>query len=229
MNLDFLSPGLLLQLEYLLRLILSAILGAAIGVEREKRGKEAGIRTHLIVTLASCLMMLVSKYGFHDVLGLGNVGLDPSRVAAGIVSGVGFLGAGIIFVRGRSVNGLTTAAGIWATVGVGMAVGAGMYVISVAAALFIVIFQALLHRDLSFLRSRGSDMVRIRMDDRGDALALLFQVLGRSGVRFAAWRAERQDDGTIFVSLEAEPGENQSLAEALSPLLAEEFVRSVEW
>ncbi|NCB62767.1 MAG: MgtC/SapB family protein [Clostridia bacterium] len=229
MNLDFLRADLLLQLEYLLRLVLSAILGAAIGVEREKRGKEAGIRTHLIVTLASCLMMLVSKYGFNDVLGLNNVGLDPSRVAAGIVSGVGFLGAGIIFVRGRAVNGLTTAAGIWATVGVGMAVGAGMYVVSIATAAFIVVFQALLHKDLPFLRNKGSDVIRIRMDDRGDALALLSQALGRSGIRPVSLKAERQDDGTIFVFLETEPAENQTLAEEFSPLLAEEFVHSVEW
>ncbi|MEG0457253.1 MAG: MgtC/SapB family protein, partial [Oscillospiraceae bacterium] len=124
--------------EYLLRLIVAAICGAAIGYERKSRLKEAGLRTHLIVSLASALMMLVSKYGFFDLIEQAakfgtEIKLDPSRVAAGIVTGIGFVGAGTIFIRKNIVSGLTTAAGIWATVGVGMAVGAGMYFIGIGA------------------------------------------------------------------------------------------------
>lgn len=108
--------GLILQLEYSARILLAAVCGACIGYERTNRLKTAGIRTHVIVSLAAALMMIISKYGFSDILAVHNVGLDPSRIAAGVVTAIGFLGAGIIFVHNQSVSGLTTAAGIWATV-----------------------------------------------------------------------------------------------------------------
>ena len=138
------TEAFLQNLEFLLRIFLAGVCGGLIGYERKNRRKEAGVRTHMMVALASSLMMVVSKYGFNDILG-EYVGLDPSRVAAGIVTGVGFLGAGMIFVRKHAVNGLTTSAGMWATVGVGMAVGAGMYTIGIVTTVLIVILQVLLH------------------------------------------------------------------------------------
>ncbi|MFJ2028755.1 MgtC/SapB family protein [Streptosporangium sp. NPDC087985] len=111
-------------------LALAFVLSAAIGLEREIRQKSAGLRTHTLVGFASALIMLVSKYGFADVLG-ENVVLDPSRVAAQIVSGIGFIGAGLIFVRRDSVRGLTTAAAIWLTAAVGMAAGAGLWLLAI--------------------------------------------------------------------------------------------------
>ena len=110
------------ELEYLLRIVLAAVCGGAIGFERERRSKSAGIRTHIIVALSAALMMVVSKYGFFDVIGLGGISLDASRVAAGVVTAIGFLGVGVIFTHGRTVSGVTPAAGLWATVGVGIAV-----------------------------------------------------------------------------------------------------------
>ena len=112
--------------ELFLRVIVASVLGYMIGYERKNRDKSAGMRTHAIVALGAALMMVVSKYGFYDV-----EKVDSSRVAAQIVSGVGFLGAGVIFVRNNTVSGLTTAAGLWTTAGVGMAVGAGKYGIGV--------------------------------------------------------------------------------------------------
>ncbi|WP_245651481.1 MgtC/SapB family protein [Streptosporangium amethystogenes] len=112
-------------------LALAFVLSAAIGLEREIRQKSAGLRTHTLVGFAAALIMLVSKYGFADVLG-EHVSLDPSRVAAQIVSGIGFIGAGLIFVRGDAVRGLTTAAAIWLTAAVGMAAGAGLWLLAVA-------------------------------------------------------------------------------------------------
>ena len=112
---------LVLSAEFFLRILTAAVCGIVIGYERENRNKEAGIRTHAIVALGAALIMIVSKYGFSDIQNY-----DASRVAAQIVSGIGFLGAGIIFIRNRAVSGLTTAAGIWATAGVGMAVGSGI-------------------------------------------------------------------------------------------------------
>ncbi len=117
-------------------------LSALIGLERELRQKSAGLRTYTVVGLSSALFLLVSKYGFTDVLRPDVVVLDPSRVAAQIVSGIGFIGAGIIFTRGDSVRGLTTAATVWLTAAVGMACGAGLPILAVAAtaAHFVVMF-----------------------------------------------------------------------------------------
>jgi putative Mg2+ transporter-C (MgtC) family protein len=110
---------------------LALVLSAAIGLEREIRQKNAGLRTHTLVGVGAAVFMLISKYGFADVLQPGLVILDPSRVAAQIVTGVGFLGAGLIFVRRDSVRGLTTAAGVWVTAAVGSAAGAGLPILAV--------------------------------------------------------------------------------------------------
>jgi len=120
---------------------LAMVLSAAIGLERELRQKSAGLRTHTLVGFASALFMLVSKYGFTDVLGAHTV-LDPSRVAAQIVSGIGFIGGGLIFVRRDAVRGLTTAAVVWLTAAVGMAAGAGLPILAliVTAGHFLVVF-----------------------------------------------------------------------------------------
>jgi putative Mg2+ transporter-C (MgtC) family protein len=122
-------------------LALAFVLSAAIGLEREIRQKSAGLRTHTLVGFGSALIMLVSKYGFTDVLG-AHVTLDPSRVAAQIVSGIGFIGGGLIFVRRDAVRGLTTAAVIWLAAAVGMAAGAGLWLLAILATAghFLVVF-----------------------------------------------------------------------------------------
>lgn len=146
------------ELMYLLRVVLAGVCGLIIGMERRNRSKEAGIRTHFVVACGAAIMMVVSKYAFFDVIQQGAFGnvevrLDPSRVASTIASGIGFLGAGMIFVHKNTITGLTTAAGIWATSGVGMAIGSGMYVLGVCATLVIVFAQYVLHID--FHRSRN--------------------------------------------------------------------------
>ncbi|MDF0530031.1 MgtC/SapB family protein [Tsukamurella sp. 8F] len=112
-------------------LVLAFCLSAVVGVEREVRGKSAGLRTQAIVGTTAALFMLVSKYGFADVLAPGAVVLDPSRVAAQVVSGIGFLGAGLIITRRGAIRGLTTAAAVWETAAIGMAAGAGLEVLAV--------------------------------------------------------------------------------------------------
>lgn len=130
-------------LTELILLLLAFILSAIIGIERQRQLKSAGIRTHTLVGLGSAIFTLVSAYGFSNVLG-ADVTLDPSRIAAQVVSGIGFLGAGVIFVRQNVVNGLTTAASIWVTAAIGMACGAGMPVLAVAATgLYVVAVVAL--------------------------------------------------------------------------------------
>ena len=120
------------NLELIVQLVVAGVLGGLIGAEREYRAKVAGTRTHLLVALGAALMMIVSRYGF------GGQG-DPSRVAAQIVSGIGFIGAGAIMVHRQAVHGLTTAAGIWVAAGIGMAVASGLYVVSVAATILSLV------------------------------------------------------------------------------------------
>ena len=127
--------------EMVIRLLVAALLGALIGIEREYRSKVAGLRTHLLVAIGSALFMLLSQYGF------GGQG-DPARIAAQIVSGIGFIGAGIIFYHKEVVRGLTTAAGIWATAAIGLALGAGMYTVGILVTVLMILLQISLHKFL---------------------------------------------------------------------------------
>ena len=119
-------------------MLLALVLSASIGLERQIRGKSAGIRTQAIVGMTACLMMLISKYGFSDILMDGITRYDPSRVASQIVSGIGFLGAGIILTRHGAIRGLTTAATIWETAAIGMACGAGLWWLAIAGTIALL-------------------------------------------------------------------------------------------
>lgn len=150
------------QSELLLRLVIACILGMVIGFERKNRNKMAGIRTHAIVAFGAAFMMIVSKYGFEDI-----ASYDASRIASQIVSGIGFLGAGIIFVKDNIlVSGLTTAAGIWATAGVGMSIGAGQYFIAICGGILLVVMQEILHRFSFLSREAFRATVKLTMDSK---------------------------------------------------------------
>lgn len=123
-----------MTLEFIFRLFLAGVLGALIGLDREYRAKEAGYRTHFLVSLGSALFMILSQYAYDALLGEPGVSLDPSRIASQVVTGIGFIGAGTIIFQKQIVRGLTTAAGIWVTAGIGMAIGAGMYWLGTSAA-----------------------------------------------------------------------------------------------
>jgi putative Mg2+ transporter-C (MgtC) family protein len=124
--------------DILLRLLTAAVLGSVIGFERERLLWSAGIRTHMVVCVGACLIMIVSAFGFADSLSSKNVVLDPSRIAAQVVSGIGFLGAGAILARGEIVRGLTTAASIWTVAAIGLAVGGGLYFAAAASTAVII-------------------------------------------------------------------------------------------
>lgn len=149
--------SLIQHLDFFVRILLACVCGGCIGFERSRRLKEAGIRTHIIVCFAAALMMVVSKYGFEDLFTLESValggtrGADPARIAAQVVSGVSFLGAGVIFKHGSTIKGLTTAAGIWATAGIGLALGAGMYTLGIFATVAMALLQVFLHHFLPHL------------------------------------------------------------------------------
>lgn len=216
-------------LECLLRLALAAVCGGAVGLERELRLKEAGVRTHLIVCFASCMMMIVSKYGFADVLSSPAVSMDPSRIAAGLVTAIGFLGAGTIFARGRGITGLTTAAGLWATVGIGMTTGAGMYWLSVFGTGFIVAVQAILHRDHVML-GHVTAAIFVQFTDEPDAPERLRQALEELGLSPSGCRYDRWE-GVLSVELRFEhlPCPAGDLGRLLAPLMAQPYIKSLRW
>lgn len=187
-------------------LALALALSSAIGLERETRQKSAGLRTYSLVGLGSALFMMTSKYGFFDVLKPGSVILDPSRVAAQIVSGIGFIGAGIIFVRRDAVRGLTTAAGIWLTAAVGAAAGADLVVLATATtvAYFIVAFAypwGMKHLPSS---RQAPSAVRITYDDGRGILRDVMTTCTSNGFAISDVAVARSDhaEGPVSVLLE---------------------------
>lgn len=176
--------------RYLIGVLVALVLGFAIGWERKLRSKEAGIRTHTVVCVGAALMMVVSKFGFED----GSA--DLSRIAAQIVSGVGFLGAGIIVYRQHEIHGLTTAAGVWATAGVGMAAGAGLYIVAVGATIILIVIQCVFHIPCRLFRSKRYYQVRIcfqNTDDENVKVKELFEVQ-----HFNRLSIVRKDDLTLY-------------------------------
>jgi putative Mg2+ transporter-C (MgtC) family protein len=196
---------MLSQWELFLRLLLAAGLGSAVGWERERLQWAAGLRTHMLVSVGSCLMIIVSAYGFSSVLS-ARVVLDPSRVAAQVVTGVGFLGAGSIILRNEAVKGLTTAASLWAVAGVGLASGAGLYSAAVGTTIIILIILAgLKPLEDRYRASRTNLELKIKARQGGLSLGVLEQALGgRSSrvKRIVVQAAEQvgEDDVTLLLS-----------------------------
>lgn len=132
--------------DFIIRILAAAVIGGVIGLEREYRAKEAGFRTHFLVALGSALFMVVSQFGFEQTDGgTGNVSLDPSRVASQVVTGIGFIGAGIIIFQKHAVRGLTTAAGLWVTSAIGLACGSGLYFLAFITMILVLICLEVLY------------------------------------------------------------------------------------
>lgn len=190
--------------DFFLRLIAAALCGGLIGLEREKRYKNAGLRTHIIVAIASALMMLVSKYGFLDIVNHPELKLqaDGSRVAASVVSAIGFLGAGVIFVRRESVVGLTTAAGLWATVGIGLALGAGLYVIGGFATFLILFVQGVLHRHHSMMHTQNAGILTCNITKHNVTAEELKDTLEAKDISIKSVEMHKTADGDLNLSVE---------------------------
>jgi putative Mg2+ transporter-C (MgtC) family protein len=215
--------------EALLRLVIAAGLGGAIGLERELRDHEAGFRTHLIVALGACVFTLVSAYAWRDWTFSNSSGVvfDPTRIAAQIVTGVGFLGAGAIIVRGISVRGLTTAATLWVVAAIGMASGTGYYVVAVGAAVLVLIslgpLRLVSSRLVSRVRPEEAEL-GIRLAPEGEAARVLERIEELGG---QVSYVEFGDDRTLDVVLRASRrSESARVAEQVNEL---EDVEHVQW
>ena len=182
--------------ETLIRLFIAAVLGGLIGLDRGRRDLGAGLRTHMLVSVGSALIMLVSSYGFSHTLKSSLVVLAPSRVAAQVVSGIGFLGAGTILLRKEIVKGLTTAAGIWAVAAIGLAVGAGLYAAALfATAIMLCILVVLKPIERRFLRRWHKDRVIVTLDPDRCELSSVAQAVQRSNISAAQLQIDYQFTG----------------------------------
>lgn len=176
----------------ILRMLLAVALGFMIGFERKMRSKEAGIRTHTIVCVGACLFTIVSLYGFD--------GSDKARVAAQIVSGIGFIGAGMIFYNKSTIHGLTTAAGIWATAAIGMAVGVGMYIISVVASAIIILVQWIMHLNIKIFHThRNLRLSVVFVSIGGEDREIVKDLFGVK--RFTKISAKKEGDDVLYTAV----------------------------
>ena len=177
----------------LIGVLLAVVLGFAIGFERKLRFKEAGIRTHTIVCFGAAIMMVISKYGF-----MGQQA-DASRIASQIVTGVGFLGAGIIMFRGHKMYGLTTAAGVWATAGIGMACGAGLYIFAAGGTVILIVIQCLLHLNIKPFRAKKHYKIKISFINTTNESLVIKQIFEVKN--FNSLTIERKGDNLVYQAM----------------------------
>ena len=208
------------ELQHLISVLAAVVLGFAIGYERKLRFKEAGIRTHTIVCAGSALIMVVSKYGFGD-----SAEADASRVAAQIVSGIGFLGAGIIIYRKHEIHGLTTAAGVWATSGVGMAAGAGLYIVAAGATVILIAVQCLFHMNCKLFRTKKYFQIKICFMNGGEECGKVKELFQTD--RFNRLVIERKGKETLYHAT-LNTDEEYSSARLQEIMAENPFIKSIE-
>ena len=215
------------NLEFFIRIVLATILGALVGLERSKRQKEAGVRTHCIIACTSALFMILSKYAFVDLVGVDGLrGADPARIAAQVVSGISVLGAGVIFKNGNSIRGLTTAAGMWGTAAVGMAIGAGMYWVGLIEAAVLVGIQIVLHRFPVGADALTTQEIVVEMTDSDELLAR-FDALVKSHRGQITESSLTRQNGILCMEVTAKLDPPITHEEALAFMKANDGVRRV--
>ena len=211
----------------LLRMVIAGICGSVVGLERSRRQKDAGIRTHMLVAFGAALAMLVSKYGFFDLLQFEGLRADASRIASNVITGVGFLGAGVIFVRDVSIKGLTTAAGIWATASVGLAIGAGMYTVGIGATIVMVLFQLTFHRFFRSLENTANEFTVI-INDNPVAVKKFRAMLEEQKIIVEKCKMTRNGDSTVTLDITIKKARTTSMDEIMLICESNEDVVLVE-
>jgi putative Mg2+ transporter-C (MgtC) family protein len=214
------------ELEYIARIIVAGICGFVLGYERKGRLKNAGVRTHMIVAMGAALILIVSKYGFNDILGVAGVSLNPAQIAGQIVSGIGFLGAGVIFARNGVVNGLTTAAGVWAVAGVGMAIGSGMYIIGVATTIIILIVQSFLHASEKWMHLPSEATFVFKLKPADDVISTVMQAIEQLNIETVGFESSKQK-AHIDLQVAVKIKNNQHITDLLIALEKEPVVQAI--
>ena len=217
--------------EILARLLLAALFGGFVGLERERKSWAAGLRTHMMVCVGSALIMMVSSFGFSDILGTPNVGLDPSRIAAQVVSGIGFIGAGTILFskEGGTIRGLTTAAGLWTVAGIGLATGGGMYIAAIfTTALALIILWALKPLENKYAQRFRPKTLKIITNEKASTAEILRSLEELEETSFSDFSLSK--NGNEFVlQLKFEESDATKLAGVMDELEKNVNVKEVYW
>lgn len=211
----------------IIRMVAASLCGVIIGFERSRRQKDAGIRTHMIVALGAALAMIVSKYGFFDLLEYEGLRADASRIASNVITGVGFLGAGVIFVKDVSIKGLTTAAGIWATASVGLAIGSGMYTVGIGATILMILFQLVFHRFFSRLENTVNEF-SVVINDNPNAVKNFRKMLAENRLYVEKCKMTRNPDSTVILDITIKKARTTSMDEIMLIAEQSEDILSVE-
>ena len=216
--------------EILIRLALASLFGALVGLERERKDWAAGMRTHMMVCVGSSLIMLVSMYGFVDVLGQDHVVLDPSRVAAQVVTGIGFIGAGtILFLKQGAIRGLTTAAGLWTVAAIGLGTGGGMYFAAGATTVIaLIILWALQPLERYYAKRFKQRTLRITTRLNVNNSELLRDLFSKKELKIQTFTLDKADDEYIF-QLKFESMDMPTINEIMQELKKDPTIKEVFW
>jgi putative Mg2+ transporter-C (MgtC) family protein len=217
----------------IIRLSLAALMGALVGIERERKDWAAGLRTHMMVCVGAALTMMVSAFGFRDILGTSAVVLDPSRVAAQVVSGIGFIGAGtILFLRQEVIRGLTTAAGLWTVAAIGLATGGGMYFAAASATVVVLIILWVLKPiERRLFAKYRAHLIRIEAEPGAEQsiTAAIDGLLKNERLDFYNLSIEKNNAGSTVLLRFRNPGNNEHIVSLTGRLQALEGVRQITW
>ena len=217
------------DLECAIRLFIACICGGIIGFERTRRNKGAGLRTHIIVAVGAALFVIVSKYGFIDVVSQDGVQVDVARVASNVVTGVGFLGAGLINMRGDSIQGLTTAAGVWADAAIGLAIGCGLYSVGLTGTALIIIVQFILHQKnvIAYDNVITSSIV-VNMEDDPKAFYEFCEFMKKKGIEISGNHIRRHRDRSLTYTLDVHMPRDITSKDILEIVKECDFVKAIE-
>jgi len=220
---------MLSEYDLIIRLACAAALGSAIGLERERLQWVAGLRTHMLVCVGSALIMMVSSFGFSEILQQPHVVLDPSRLAAQVVSGIGFLGAGTILLRGEVIKGLTTAASLWSVAAIGLAVGCGMYLGAIITTIIILVILIGIKPIEGYFRSHvGNKTIRVIADSKAVTIGHIYSAVGVSSAHVRQFVAQPAADGvTDEVDIVVVGLSSRAVADVMERLKSLAGVRSV--
>nr|WP_270884825.1 MgtC/SapB family protein [Paenibacillus aestuarii] len=220
--------------ELLLRMFIAVVLGGLVGIEREWNHHAAGFRTHILVCLGSALIMLLSIYGFSDFVTESNVRMDPARLAAQVISGIGFLGAGAILRNGSVISGLTTAASIWVVAGIGLCVGAGFLYAAFICTLLVLISLLLLNKWENYLmRHRRKYEIKIKAYDQPGIIGQVTSALEEHGIQMDTIKIEHEIEKEskqryVLLCFQMKSSHHEKFIAALEQIQAFHFVSSVE-
>ncbi len=212
-----------------MRLFLAALLGGLVGLDRENKKRAAGLRTHVLVSLGSALVMITSAYIFEQYYGLTN--MDPARLGAQVISGIGFLGAGTIIKQGTTVKGLTTAASLWAVACIGLATGIGFYTAAILAGIVVFITLVLLSKFEKVFRSKSDTELDISMklQNKPGKLGEMATAIGKLGVQIIGVNIEDEEEDCLIVQFTLNLSKNNDAKDVLANIKAIPGVRLVSY